>query len=232
MEPLTTLRDLQATLDYLGTIHRELSALPPDLATLDSRVKSAEKQIAEKTKALETTRASIQVKGRELVQAQKDEERARAAVKTTSQKVHYTAAIRELDEKERLKAGVVRPLKALETNALALEQALAALEIELAAAKSQFDELYAIFLEEHANQVEGRKVLLAKQSELEAKLAPSEIARFHRLAGARQGKVVVPVENGTCTGCRVRLRSPLMFELREAKTLVACESCQRVLFLP
>ena len=78
MEQLVTLRELQATLDYLATIQKELSNLPPDLATLDLRVKSAERQVAEKTKTLETTRASLAVKERELIQAQKDEDKARA----------------------------------------------------------------------------------------------------------------------------------------------------------
>lgn len=232
MEYLATLRDLQATMDYLETIQRELSALPPDLATLDAKIKAAEKQIAEKTRLLESARAQIQSKSRELQLAQKDEERARAAVKGTSQKIQYTAAIRELDEKERLKASVAKPLKALETTAQALEQSLAVLDAERGAAQAQFDELHAIFLEEHANQVEGRKQLLAKRAALEAKLQAADVARFHRLAGARQGKVVVPVDNGTCTGCHVRLRSPLLFQLREAKDLVTCESCQRILFLP
>jgi predicted nucleic acid-binding Zn-ribbon protein len=232
MEHLAILRDLQATLDHLGTIQRALSALPPDLAALDSRIKSAEKQLAEKGKALESTRTSIQAKSRDLLQAQKEEDRARAAVKATNQKVHYTAAIRELDEKERLKAGIARPLKALEATAQDLERTMAALEADRAAAQVQFDELHAIFLEEHANQVEGRKLLQASQAQLEAKLPAPEVARFHRLYGARQGKAVVPVEGGTCTGCHVRLRGPLLMELREAKGLVACESCQRLLFLP
>jgi len=232
MEPLTTLRDLQATLDYLATIQRELSNLPPDLAILDSRVKSAEKQIAEKTKALETAKAQIQVKAKELIQAQKDEDRARAAVKSTSQKVQYTAAIRELDEKERLKAAVSKPLKALETTVQTLEAALATLETQRAAAQAQFDELHAVFLDEHANQVEGRKQLLAKQAILEAKLTPSEVAKFHRLANARQGKAVVVVENGACSGCNVKLRGPILFQLKEGKTLITCESCGRTLFLP
>ena len=232
METLVTLRDLQATLDYLATIHRELSALPPDLAALDTKIKAAEKQIAEKTKSLDTARAQILTKSKELTQAQKDEDHARAAVKTTSQKVQYTAAIRELDEKERLRAQIARPLKALETEALALEQALTILEAERAADQSQFDELYAVFLEEHANQVEGRKMLKAKQAELEAKMPTTEVTRFHRLAGARQGRVVVPVENGACSGCHVRLRGPFMAHLKEAKGPVICESCQRILFLP
>ncbi|WP_243304082.1 zinc ribbon domain-containing protein [Geothrix oryzisoli] len=232
MEHLAILRDLQATLDYLRTIERDLSALPPDLAALDTRLKAIEKQMAEKTKSLDSARTHIQVKSKELVLAQKDEERARAAVKTTSQKVHYTAAIRELDEKERLRASVSRPLKAYETEADALTQALAALESERATLKAQFDELHAIFLAEHANQVEGRKQLKAKQAALEAKLATPEVTRFHRLASARQGRVVVPVENGACSGCHVKLRGPFLFQLKEAKDAVACESCQRILFLP
>jgi predicted nucleic acid-binding Zn-ribbon protein len=231
MHNLVILRDLQATLDYLATINRELSALPPDLATMDARVKTAEKLIAEKTKALDTARAQILVKSKELTQAQKDEDRARAAVKATSQKVHYTAAIRELDEKERLKASVSKPLKALETLLLTLEEALAALETERAAAQAQFDELHAVFLDEHANQVEGRKKLMAKKATLEGKLTAPEVARFHRLAGARQGRAVVPVENGACSGCNVKLRGPILFQLKEGKTIITCESCQRTLFL-
>ena len=231
MEQLTTLRDLQATLDYLATIQRELSALPPDLALLEAKLKSTEKQIADKTKALDTARAQILFKSKEMVQAQKDEDKARAAVKATSQKVHYTAAIRELDEKERLKASVARPLKALEEMVQTLEKSLTALEIERTAAKAQFDELHAVFLDEHANQVEGRKVLRAKQTALETKLTAAEVARFHRLAAARHGRVVVAVENGACSGCNVKLRGPILFQLKEGKNLITCESCQRVLFL-
>ena len=166
-----------------------------------------------------------------MIQAQKDEDRARAAVKSTSQKVHYTAAIRELDEKERLKASVARPLKVLETAVQTLEQALAGLEEERAVAQAQFDELHTIFLDEHANQVEGRKVLKAKQAALETKLTAAEVARFHRLAAARQGRVVVAVENGACSGCNVKLRGPILFQLKEGKDLITCESCQRILFL-
>jgi hypothetical protein len=232
MENLATLRDLQATLDYLRTIERDLSALPPDLALLDTRLKALEKQIAEKTKSQDLAKAQILVKSKELAQALKDEEKARAAVKTTSQKVQYTSAIRELDEKERLKANIAKPLKALETTAQALEQALAVLETERAATQAQFDELHAIFLAEHANQVEGRKLLMSKKAELEAKMPQMEVTRFHRLAGARQGKVVVPVENGACTGCHVKLRGPFLTQLKEAKGAVPCESCQRILFLP
>lgn len=232
MELLPILRDLQATLDYLRTVERDLSALPPDLAALDARLKAIEKQVADKTKALETARTQIQTKTKDLASAQKDEERARTALKATNQKVQYTAAIRDLDEKERQKAMIARPLKALESQVAGLEATLGELEAERTTLQAQFDELHAVFLEEHGNQVAARTQLQAKQTELEAQLPPPEKVRFHRLATARQGRAVVPVENGACTGCRVKLRGPFLFALKEAKEPVACESCQRILFLP
>ena len=232
MDLLALLRDLQATLDYLRTIDRDLSAFPPDLAALDARVKTLAKEIEAKTKALDAARTQIQAKSKEFAAAQKEEDRARAALKTTSQKVQYTAAIRELDEKERQKALIAKPLKALETESQALESALATLLAEQASAKTQFDELHAIFLEEHANQVAARTQLQVKQADLEGQLPPTEKTRFHRLLSSRQGKALAPVENGTCTGCRVKLRGPFLAALREAKGPVACESCQRILFLP
>lgn len=232
MTPLDILRDLQATLDNLATIQRALTAFPPDLASLEARLKGAERQIADKTKALATARTQIQARERELAAAQVEEERARAAVKATNQKVHYAAAIRELDEKERQKAAILKPLKALTAQAQDLEAALISLEADRAAALSQFDELHAIFLEEHANQVEGRRLLQAKQAELEAQLPTAEVTRFHKLLGARQGKAVAPVENGACSGCRIKLRGPLLFQVKEAKVLTTCESCQRFLYHP
>ncbi|MCX6548390.1 MAG: hypothetical protein NTW40_10190, partial [Acidobacteria bacterium] len=122
MEPLAILRDLQITLDSLGTVQRALAALPPDLAVLDQMIRSAEKQTTDKSRLLESTRTQIQNLTRDLAVAQKEEERARAAVKTTNQNVHYTAAIRELDDKERMKVSIARPLQALEAQAVTLAE--------------------------------------------------------------------------------------------------------------
>jgi hypothetical protein len=224
MENLGTLRELQSTLDYLQTIEQALAALPPDLAALATRLKELDKQKTDKSRSLELAK--------ELAVAQKEEDRARAALKTTSQKLQYTAAIRDLDEKERIKALIAKPLMALEEQAAALEQALVTIDTELGSIQGQFDELHAVFLAEHANQVQGRKQLHSKLTGLEKMISTQMLTQFHRLAGTRQGKVVVAVENGACTGCRVKLRGPLLHQLKEAKALTVCESCQRILFLP
>ena len=232
MDLLALLRNLQFTLDNLRTIERDLAAFPPDLAALDARLKALDREVAAKAKALDTAKAQIQTKSHALVTAQKEEDLARTALKATHQKVQYTAAIRELDEKERQKAQITKPLKALEAEVQALESMLASRAEEQATLQAQFDELHAVFLEEHANQVAARTQLQAKQAQLEAKLPAAEKVRFHRLLTARQGRALAAVENGACTGCRVKLRGPFLASLREAKEPVPCESCQRILFLP
>lgn len=232
MENLGTLRELQSTLDYLRTIEQALAALPPDLATLATRLKELDKQRTETSRSLELVKAQIQTRTRDLATAQQEEDRARATLKTTSQKLQYTAAIRDLDEKERIKSLIAKPLRALEEQATTLGQALVNLAAELGSVQGQFDELHAVFLDEHANQVQGRIQLRSKLTNLEKKISSQMLTQFHRLAGTRQGKVVVPVENGACTGCRVKLRAPLLHQLKEAKAITVCESCQRILFLP
>ena len=232
MDILAILRDLQSTLDYLRTIDRDLSAFPPDLAALDTRLKVLAAESAAKTKALASLQAQIQAKQAELALAQKQEDLARTALKETNQKVQYAAAIRELDERERQKALIAKPLKAMEAEAQSIGVVLEHLAASQADLNTQFQELHAVFLSEHGNQVAAREQLQAKQQELEAKLPPPEKTRFHRLLSARQGIAVAPVENGACTGCRVKLRGPFLAALREASQPLACESCQRILFLP
>lgn len=232
MDILATLRDLQTTLAHLGTVQKALSDFPPDLAALHGRLQTAARFTAEKTKALEANQAQMAARLRDLEVAQAALDRARTALKATKDKSHYAAAMREVDEKERAKAAIQRPLKALEATAASLRQDLEKVAAEAASVRPLFDELHAVFLDEHANQVEGRRLLELRQADLEGALPPAEKTRFHKLHAARQGQAVVPVEAGACAGCRVKLRGPLLGELKEGLTLIACESCQRILFLP
>ena len=47
MTLLPVLIELQATHDYLRTIERDLTALPPDLAVLDAQIKAQDKRLGE-----------------------------------------------------------------------------------------------------------------------------------------------------------------------------------------
>ena len=231
MSELSVLIELQSVHDNLRTIQRDLSAFPPDLAALDGELKMLARKLEETSKGLTATRGLLSSLSTELGGAQKAEDLAKASVKTATQKVQYTAAIRELDERQRQKSAVARPVKEAETRIESLERAEAEMLERQEAAQKQFDELRGVFLAEHANQVEAQARLLARCAELEAQLAPGLLTKFKRLLQQRQGRAVVGVDGGACGGCRTRLRTPVVAHLREAETLF-CESCQRILYDP
>ncbi len=231
MMPLPILLELQSIHDGLRTIHRDLTSFPPDMAGLDAEVKALAKRLekADKEHAeLDVTRTRLE---KELAVAQRLEAHARTALKGTTQKIQYTAAIRELDERERQRSAVARPLKETEAKLEALSSERASLREQHADTLARFQELHEIFLSEHENQVVGQGRLELRRGELEAALDPSLVARFNRLIESRQGRAVASVEAGACTGCHTKLRNPFLNQLREQKML-PCESCQRLLYLP
>ena len=231
MSDLTVLIELQSVHDNLATIHRDLTTYPTDLAALDTQLKDLARKREEVAKGLATARTLQGTLATELDGAQKAEELAKASLRVTTQKIQYTAAIRELDERQRQRQAAARPLKEAEARIQALEGQDGELQGRQAEVQKQFDELKAIFLAEHENQVVARGRLEARAQELEAALPAPLLARFKRLLPVRQGRAVARVENGACTGCRTRLRTPVLASLRDGG-LVFCDSCQRILFDP
>jgi hypothetical protein len=231
MNTLPTLLELQGIHENLRTIQRDLTAFPPDMAKLDAELKAMTKRQEGAAKELAEAKAKTESLSGELKLAQRLEDHAKAAVKQSTHKVQYTAAIRELDDRERQKTSVSRPLKETESRVAALEKELGELEARRLLVQAQFDELHQIFLSEHENQVVARDRHLLRRTELEAALEPGVLLRFNKLIQQRQGRAVVPVENGNCGGCRTKLRIPLLSQLREKGT-IPCEFCQRILFIP
>lgn len=231
MSLINDLQELQSVHDNLRTIQRDLEAFPPDMDQLFKELKHLEKKGEELRKRLQEARTKEGPADRDLAEAHVLETHAKKAVKSATGKVQYTAAIRELDARERQVAAIAKPLQGLRAQIQELETTLGQVESRRQEVQRQFDELHAIFLEEHGNQVQARERLQARLVELEVTLPAGELQRFKRLLTARQGKALATVEGSACMGCRTRLRIPLMTQLKE-QGWVICESCQRYLHVP
>lgn len=230
MSLLADLIELQSIHDNLRTIKRDLLDFPADLSRLDAELKQSSKRQEQLAKETSEVEKKIESLATELKLALRLEEHARVALKATTQKVQYTAAIRELDERERHRVSIAKPLKETELKLVGLQKELAELQAQSAKTQAQFDELHAIFLSEHENQVEASDRLNARLKEIEASIGASELARFNKLLQQRQGRALVVVDGGNCTGCRTKVRTPLLSQIRE-KGFLPCESCQRLLYI-
>lgn len=231
MSELSVLIELQSIYDNLQTIRRDLANLPPDLAVLRDNLRSNAKELEKTHKELAASRILFSQLIIELEKAQKAEDTAKTSVKAATQKVQYSANIRKLDELQRQKAAIARPAKESEERIVKLESKEAELSHIQTEVQKQFDELEAIFLSEHENQLEARTRLEARKKAIESTLKPNILVKFNRLIQQRVGQAVVIVENNVCSSCRTRLRTPLIASMRDSD-IVFCESCQRVLYNP
>jgi hypothetical protein len=70
----------------------------------------------------------------------------------------------------------------------------------------------------------------ADRDALAAQISPSILATFDKILKHRQLSAVVPVREGRCSACLVRLRPQTVNELRRNEIIFQCETCKRVLF--
>jgi predicted nucleic acid-binding Zn-ribbon protein len=230
MSVLATLKELQAAHDGLKTIERALSAYPPEMTRLDASAKAAEKKLAELRESLAKTKARHEALEKQLGQATKAEAHARGALKASTHKGQYTIAMRELDEKERQLDAAQKALAETAAQLKAMEVETESLTASHGDDRRQFGELMEIFLAEHENQVVAKSTLTDKVEELGAQLDQTTLAKFNRIMQSRNGRAVVPVENGICMGCNTKLRTPLIYQMK-AQGYIQCESCQRMVYL-
>ena len=231
MNKLSTLIELQAICNNLQTIQRDLSSLPPDLAALESQLKVINKKSAEVSKELIVNKELLGKLTAELKEANKAELGAQVSLKKVTHKVQYGAAIRKLDEYQKQVASITRPAKEAKIRIDNLETVDAELKEQQVEVQKQFDELKAIFLSEHINQLEAQTQLQTRREILEGMLEPALLNKFKRLLQQRVGRAVVTVNNGVCSGCNTKLRVPLIAQLR-GLGIIFCESCQRIIYNP
>jgi|GEM_PF-241022 uncharacterized protein len=77
---------------------------------------------------------------------------------------------------------------------------------------------------------EEGKVLLAQREELKKQVDPEMFKIYERLLKNKKDRVVVPIEQRTCSGCHIVLTPQHENMVRKGDRLVFCEHCSRILF--
>ena len=85
-------------------------------------------------------------------------------------------------------------------------------------------------LEEMGFPVTGLEELQASLEKLEGRISRAELTRYRRLH-QRMGRAIVPVIDGTCTGCFTNVPSIFTSSVNLGK-VINCETCGRMLYWP
>jgi predicted nucleic acid-binding Zn-ribbon protein len=210
-------------------LQRAGDAHPKRLAELDQQLAGARAAVeVERGRAAENERARRDKEAE--IQSEKEKvkkwETRLGDMRTTRE---YAALAREIDIAKKAILNLEEELKALVDQAGELRRALADREAELrrredgtAAERTDLTAKIGSL----ASQVKG---LSERRAEVAKNADPAIVGRYDAIRKKR-GSGVVPVVNGICKGCNMRLPPQLQNILRSGATIEACPSCQRLIY--
>ena len=210
-------------------LQRAGDAHPKRLAELDQLLSSARTGVeAERSRVLDNERARRDKEAE--IQAEKDKvkkwESRLSDMRTTRE---YAALAREIDIAKKSILNLEEELKALVEQVAELKRALVEREAELrrredgtAAERTELTSRIGS-LTSQVKELSEKRVAVAKSAD------PMLVGRYDSIRRKR-GSGVVPVINGTCKGCNMRIPPQLQNILRSGATIEVCPSCQRLIF--
>lgn len=228
-EKLKGLEALQTVDLQILDLQKAGEAYPKRLAELDAELASARSAL-EAERARLTDNEKLRRDKEAEITSEKDKTKkweARLAEMRTTRE--YAALAREIDISKKAILNLEEENKALVEGATAIRNALLEKEAELRrrddASAAERTDLTAK-IGSLASQV---RELTEKRNEVAKGVDPEVIGKYEYVRKKR-GTGMVPVVNGICKGCRMRLPPQLQNILRAGATIESCPSCQRLIY--
>jgi len=227
VEELIALQELDQRIATQETAAR---AIPPLVRGLESRLQSARdaREAARGAYAgLEKTR---RLKEGELKQVEEQVKGKQARLWEIKKNEEYSAVLKEIELLEATRSALEEEILLLFDQIEGASRTVAAREGELKDRDAEFARLRAAKEAEltrlQQEVAEFTKQRAGRARRIEAGLLQS----YTRLLKSRSGLAVVPVKDGSCSGCFVALTPQAHTEVRKAEVLMTCANCQRILY--
>jgi predicted nucleic acid-binding Zn-ribbon protein len=221
----------------LQDLDNRLAELAKEIATLPKHVAEIEKKLVSHERKLEVDRAALAANQKERKKCEGDIQLQEQKISKLKDQIlgaktneQYRAFQNEIDfcQKEIRKAEdriltLMGESEPLDKNVKAAEAALKAEKQQVEAEKAQVRERTA------ADQAAAQE-LKNERAEIVKGITPSLYQRYERVRVSRKGRAIAEVVDGRCTACQIALRLQYFQDLKRGDSILACESCQRILY--
>lgn len=204
--------DLPREVKRLG---KEQTTLQSAITKLDSQTTAAKTERREQEGMIATTSDTLKKHQDQLYDVTSNRE--------------YDAITQEIEiEREQISNGETRVLELIEleettdTTLTEKKELLVAVEQALSSKGTELSRL----LKE--NEKRERK-LTHERDKISVRVPKTLMRHYTRVATATDGRAVVPLERGACSGCSYGVPPQLQSEVRRMDQLIICESCGRIL---
>ncbi len=215
----------------LFTLLKEIANLPKEEAALDLRLQTAQATFDQKKKlsmSLESDRKKIEL---EAQSKQQQIGRYRQQQLDTRKNEEFQALGNEIKHaEEAIQAFEDQQLTYMEQLEIAHKQlALDAEVLKKATADNQTGK--ATIAQKKISLEKSLAEVRALKQEAEAKVEASTLSKYQRIIANKKENALVPVRNGTCGGCHMKVTAQTMIAVKADKDLVSCDNCGRLVYL-
>ena len=226
---LATLREVQALDLRIAACERELARVPGTIQGIDGEIEAARSQVSAAEGELRETGAERRKAETELEEAEAHFDKyndqllgARSNDEYKGLQQQITATKTRIGTIEDRILALMERADELETKVDNRQRTFRERDTELEAQKAEI----RARAQEQEDKLDG---LLKRRTAAFAGLSQEIAARYERIRGARHGLALAPVRDDRCSACNVRLRPQLFEELRVGRSILACDSCSRLL---
>lgn len=200
-------KELKQIEDLRADLHTQVKEKKTEVDELNAQIKTHETHVDEvkqKLKALETRQSQIKKveEFNALTQEMTATERERIQAE---QKISDLTETKQVEEE--LLAKIEESLKHSEESSIALEK--------------EIQSSIALINEEGSQLKEERDAMSTN-------VDPDALRIYERLLRNKKDRVVVPIENRTCSGCHIALTAQHENIVRKGENIVFCEHCSRI----
>lgn len=230
LESLSSLIALQALDAAADAARKRISEVPVAERALDTALTDAQAAVDEARgklndngaarRALEKDVATIDARMAKF-------EDHKAAVKTNQE---FQALNHEIEMAQTGKSALEDQIIVLMDQADHLAATLKTAEAALADQRKSAEQQRAALHADRAAQETELARLAGERSAATTGIPPALLTKYDQIAKNRKGIAVAAMIAGHCTACHVRLRPHVEQQVRRNDSIVACDSCQRMLY--
>lgn len=227
LQLLVSLQDKDSAIFELNEI---LKNLPVKVEQLRQNYKIKEDNLNLLQREKENTEKNLRSKERKLQTVDDELKKFRSRiyeVKTQKEMVSLDAEIKKgEEEKSNLEDEILQLMDANDELAAKISSLSNELEKELSELKKAEEE---INLKIQLN-TDKLNTVIEERKQISEKIGKGTLALYEKIRVNKNNLAVVPVENGACQGCFIKLPPQLVNEVKEGVEIVRCEGCVRILY--
>ena len=221
---------LQAVDDEIKILMAEVREAPLELTGLEGKVAQLRERQAQVQERLDILKVQQKRLEGEIEDDGHKIKKSKNKLMAVGNSKEYHAMMREMDSMEKLnrlrEEERVAVMEELERQNAAMQEIVT----EIEGLMEGYDAKKAT-LDERIGKAQGRLDALAKRRAKAGKVVPPPIlGRYEFIRSRIDHPVIVPVSEGICGGCHIKIPPQAYNELQKGKQILGCPNCQRIVY--